>query len=79
MSALEDNLVMLERVSTILYLITEILESHEVLGLTQPVQPSTTKGQCAKVLIDHIQQVLGLGQPVGKKICRSCCTLLTHT
>lgn len=52
--------------SVIAYLITEILETHEVLGLTQTVQPSAAEGQRAKVLIDHFQHVLGLGQPGGK-------------
>lgn len=37
--------------------VTQILQRHQVLALTQAVQPTTAEGQGAKVLIDHIQQM----------------------
>ena len=32
--------------------ITQVLQPHQVLGLSQPVQPASTEGQGAKVLVD---------------------------
>ena len=39
--------------------VTQVLQRHQVLALAQPVQPAATEGQRAKVLVDHIQQMLG--------------------
>ena len=41
--------------------IAEVLQGHQVLGLVQPIKPASTKGQCTKVLVDDIQQLLRLG------------------
>lgn len=45
--------------------ITQVLQSHQVLALAQAVQPAPAEGQCAKVLVDHVQQVLRSGESGG--------------
>lgn len=37
--------------------VTKILQRHQVLALTQAVQPAAAECQGPKVLIDHIQQM----------------------
>lgn len=37
--------------------IAQILQCHQVLALTQAVQPAAAESQSTKVLIDHIQQM----------------------
>lgn len=37
--------------------VTQILQRHQVLALTQAVQPATAECQSAEVLIDHVQQM----------------------
>ena len=43
--------------------VTQVLEGHQVLGLSQAVQPAPAEGQRAEVGVDDVQQLLGLGQP----------------
>lgn len=37
--------------------VAQILQRHEVLALSQAVQPAAAECQSAKILIDHIQQM----------------------
>lgn len=37
--------------------VTQIFQCHQVLALTQAVQPAATKSQCAEVLVDDIQKM----------------------
>ena len=53
--------------------VTQVLQSHQILGLPQSVQPATTEGERAEVVVDDVQQLLRLGQPVMRT--RSCFTL----
>ena len=46
--------------------VAQVLQSHQVLGLPQTVQPATAEGQRAEVVVDDVQQLLRLGQPVNK-------------
>ena len=43
--------------------VTQVLQCHQVLGLAQAVKPATAEGQCAKVLVDHVQHMLGSREP----------------
>lgn len=43
--------------------VTQILQCHQVLALTQAVQPAAAECQCAKILIDHIQQMFSPWKP----------------
>ena len=44
-------------------LLAQVLESHEVPALAEPVQPAPAEGEGAEVLVDRIEQRLGLLQP----------------
>ena len=46
--------------------VTQVLQCHQVLGLSQTVQPAATESQSAKVIVDDIQEMLGFWQS-GKK------------
>jgi hypothetical protein len=39
--------------------ITQILQCHQVFAFSQSVQPSATEGQCAEILVDDVQKMLG--------------------
>jgi hypothetical protein len=41
-------------------IIAEILQSHEVLRLTEAVQVPTTESECSKVVVDGPEQLLSL-------------------
>lgn len=41
--------------------VAKILQGDQVFGLSQAVQPATAEGQGAKILVDHIQELLGFG------------------
>lgn len=43
--------------------VAQVLQGHQVLALTQTVQPASAESQRAKVLVDDVQQVLRSGQP----------------
>lgn len=47
-----------------LTIITQVLERHKVFFLATTIQPSTTKCQCAKVLINAVKELLRLLQSV---------------
>lgn len=47
--------------------VAQVLQSHQVLALTQAVQPASAERQRAEILIDDVQQVLSSGQP-GREI-----------
>ena len=42
--------------------VAQVLQSHQVLALTQAVQPAAAEGQRSKTLVDDVQQVLRSGQ-----------------
>lgn len=52
--------------------VTQVLQCHQVFGFAQTVEPATAECQCAKVLIDNIQQMLGPWQPVRVKKTGPC-------
>jgi hypothetical protein len=41
-------------------IVTKILQSHEVLGLTKAVQVPPAKGERSEVVVDGPKQLLGL-------------------
>ena len=41
--------------------VAQVLQSHQVLGLTETVEPATAECQRSETLIDHAQQLLRLG------------------
>lgn len=45
--------------------VTEILQSHQVLALTQAVQPAAAERQGPKVFIDDVQQMFSPGESAG--------------
>ena len=45
--------------------IAQILEGHQVLGLSESVEPTATEGQRTEVLIDDAQQLFRFSQPVA--------------
>lgn len=47
--------------------VAQILQSHQVLALTQAVQPAAAEGQGAKVLIDDVQQVFSPGKSAAQE------------
>lgn len=47
--------------------VAQVLQGHQVLALPQPVQPAPAERQRAKVLVDHVQQVLRPGESGGRK------------
>lgn len=47
--------------------IAQVFQSHEVLALAQTIQPTSTECQGAKVLVDHIQKLFRLDQPVTQR------------
>lgn len=59
--------------------VTQVLEGHQVLALTEAVQPAPAKRQRAEVLIDDIQEVLRPGQPGKEKIKSTICFDLSRT
>lgn len=44
--------------------VTQVLQGHQVLALSLPVQPAAAERQRPEVLIDHIEQMLSSGEPV---------------
>lgn len=47
--------------------VAQVLQGHQVLALTQAVEPAATERKRAKVLVDHVEQVLRSGQPRRRK------------
>lgn len=47
-------------------LITEVPKSHQVLGFTEPIQPTSAKSQRPEVSVYHIDKILGFRQPAKK-------------
>lgn len=47
--------------------VAQVLQRHQVLALAQTVQPAAAERQCAKVLVDDVEEVLGSRQPAGHK------------
>ena len=45
--------------------VTQVLQGYEVFGLTQAIKPTPAESQRAKVLVDDIQKLLGLGNPAS--------------
>ena len=46
-------------------LVAQVLEGHEVLLLSEPVEPAPAEGQRAEVLVDRVQELLRPAQPQG--------------
>lgn len=46
--------------------VTQILQSHQVLALTQAVQPAAAERQGAKVFIDDVQQMFSPGKSAAQ-------------
>lgn len=40
--------------------VTQVLQCHQILGLIQPIKPTTAKRQRSKILVDDVQQLLRL-------------------
>lgn len=45
--------------------VAQALQRYQVLALAQTVQPAAAECQCAKVLVDHVEEVLGSWHPAG--------------
>lgn len=39
-------------------LVTEIFEGHQILRLSETIQPATTEGESSEVLVDRVEEVL---------------------
>lgn len=50
--------------------VAQVLQCHQVLALSQAIQPSAAEGKSTKVFIDNIQQVFRPWEPRGKQ--RTC-------
>lgn len=49
--------------------VTQVLQSHQVLALSEAIQPTSAEGQRPEVLVDHVKQVLSPWESVGMGGC----------
>ena len=66
--------------------VAEVLEGHQILGLTKPVNPAPAESQGAEILVDDVEKVLGLLKSQGHvanvkvhHVVRALHVLVDHT
>ena len=45
--------------------VAQVAQCQEVLLLARPINPASAEGECVEVLVDKVEELLGLGQAEG--------------